>query len=148
MSQPTMIEPWHVFASLGIALALAEFFTPSFFALPAGLAFLATAAVALFSQDWTLLSVVLAVNLGIVYATFQRYVWPRLQTTMTRTNAEGMTGKIAVVTQAIDPVSGAGEVKLYGDTWKVIAQRPFSVGDQVRIIRTEGNRVIVEPTGT
>jgi inner membrane protein len=144
LSSRDMIEPWQIFAGLGIALALAEVFTPSFFALPAGLAFLATAGVALFSRDWTLLSVVLAVNLGIVYATFHRFVWPKLQRKSTRTNAEGMTGKLALVTEAIDPKTGRGEVKLYGDSWRVVADRPFQVGDHVRIVRTEGNRVIVE----
>ncbi|HXS17712.1 MAG TPA: NfeD family protein [Polyangiaceae bacterium] len=139
-----MIEPWQIFASLGIALALAEIFTPSFFALPAGLAFLATAGVALFTHDWTLLSVALAVNLSIVYATFQRFIWPKLQRKSTPTNAEGMSGKLAVVTEAIDPKTGSGEVKLYGDRWRVIAQQPFAVGDHVRIVRTEGNRVIIE----
>jgi len=143
-----MIQPWQILASLGIALVLAEVFTPSFFALPAGLAFFATAGVALFSRDWTLLSVVLAANLAIVYVTFQRFVWPKLQRNNTRTNADGMTGKIAIVTAAVEPITGDGEVKLYGDTWRVVANRPFSVGDHVRIVRTEGNRVMIEASNS
>lgn len=138
-----MIQTWQVFASLGIALCLAEFFTPSFFALPAGLAFLATAGFALAIDDWTILSVILAGNLALVYATFQRFIWPHLQTKTTKSNAEGMTGKVAVVIEAVDPTTGQGEVKLYGDTWKVIAAQAFAVGEKVRIVRTEGNRVVI-----
>jgi len=140
-----MVEPWHVLASVGLALALVEVFTPSFFALPAGLAFLATAVVAAFTSKWELLSLVLAVNLATVYATFQRFVWPRLQKSNTKTNAEGMAGKTAVVTEAVDPNTGSGEVRLYGDRWKVIADRAYPVGDEVSIVRTEGNRVVIGP---
>lgn len=138
-----MIQTWQVLASLGIALCLAEFFTPSFFALPAGLAFLATSAFALAIDDWRIVAVILAGNLALVYATFQRFIWPRLQTTTTRSNADGMAGKVAVVIETIDPSMGQGEVKLYGDNWKVIASQSFAVGEKVRIVRTEGNRVVV-----
>ena len=137
------IEPWQVLASLGVVLALFEFFTPTFFALPAGLAFLATAVFALFTRNWSLLALLLALNLALVYALFHRFVWPRVSTRPTKTNAEAMVGKIAVVTEAIDPDSGSGEVKLYGDLWKVISEVPFSVGSRVLIVRTEGNRVVV-----
>lgn len=140
------LEPWHVFASVGILLALMEVFTATFFTLPAGLAFLATAVVALFTQNWTILTFVLAVNLTVVYTVFYRWVWPRLRKTASKTNAEAMAGRIATVCTAIDPHTGEGEVKLYGDTWRVISRLPFAVGAKVRIVSTEGNRVVVEET--
>ncbi len=139
------IEPWQLLGSLGILLALAEFFTPTFFALPAGLAFLATAACAFTTQNWTVLALLLAINLAIVYSTFQRFVWSRLVPQSTKTNADAMVGQLATVSETIDPKTGAGEVKLYGDTWRVIAEQRYDEGQQVRILRTEGNRVVIGP---
>ncbi len=145
MGESGFVEPWHLLAAIGLLLTAAEFFTPTFFALPAGLAFLATAAIGLFTESPTILAAALAVNLGIVYGTFYRFVWPRLQKNSPRSNADAMSGKIAVVTEAVDPVTGAGEVKLYGDLWRVVSRLPFEVGTRVAIVATQGNKVVIEP---
>lgn len=137
------LEPWLFFAGVGLVLALVEFFTPSFFSLPAGLAFLVTALVAVFTRDWVTLYVVLAINLAVIYAVFYQFVWPKLRRTAPRTNAEGMAGRVATVSEAVDPVSGAGEVKLYGDRFRVVAKEAFAVGTRVVITGTDGNKVIV-----
>lgn len=140
------LEAWHLLASVGVVLALMEVFTPTFFTLPAGLAFGATALVAAFTQNWTLLIFALAVNLAVVYSVFYRWVWPRLKKTAAKTNADAMAGRIATVCTAVDPETDTGEVKLYGDTWRVVSRLPFAVGAKVRIVRTEGNRVVIEET--
>jgi len=139
------VEPWQILAVVGVVLLLAEFFTPSFFTLPAGLAFLVTAGLAVFSQDWRILLGALTVNLLIVYWIFQRHVWPRVKKARTETNASGMIGQTAVVTEAVDPDAGTGYVKLYGDSWRVVSDRAFDVGAKVKIVGTDGNKVIVGP---
>gem|GEM_PF-1709431 len=137
------METWHYFAAMGVVLALVEIFTPTFFTMPAGLAFLATAAVGTMLDDTTLLFLVLAINLGVTYGVFYKFVWPRLQKSSPKTNADAMAGKIVTVSERIDPKTGEGYVKLYGDTWRVVAKDAFEVGDRVVITATVGNKVIV-----
>jgi membrane protein implicated in regulation of membrane protease activity len=137
------VEPWQLFAAVGLLLALAEFFTPSFFSLPAGLAFLVTALIAGFTDNWIALYAILAINLAIIYGIFYQFVWPRLGSKNPKTNADGMAGKIATVSEAIDPTSGGGEVKLYGDNFRVIAKETFAVGTRVMITATEGNKLVI-----
>ncbi len=137
------MEPWQILAALGLLLAILEFFTPTFFLLPAGVAFLATSVVALFVHNWTALCLLLAIHLGIVYFVFHSWVWPRLQRNAPRTNADAMAGQVGTVCEAVDPTTGAGYVKLYGDTWATVADRPFSVGTKVEIVGTVGNKVVI-----
>lgn len=139
------MEAWQILAVVGVLLLVVEFFTPSFFTLPAGLAFLATAFLAAFVTDWPILLGALTVNLLVVYWIFQRHVWPHVKKGRMETNASGMVGQTAVVTEAVDPEAGTGYVKLYGDSWRVVSDRAFDVGAKVKIIGTDGNKVVVGP---
>jgi membrane protein implicated in regulation of membrane protease activity len=137
------VESWQLLAAAGLVLALAEFFTPTFFTLPAGLAFIATAVWALFIESGVALLLVLAIHLTIVYFVFYKLVWPKLSKTAPKTNADAMAGKVATVVEAVEPDSGAGEVRLYGDRFRVVASRAFAVGTKVVITATDGNKVII-----
>lgn len=139
------MEPWLVFAALGVLFALAEVFTPTFFALPAGVAFLVAALIASFLPGWTPSLAVLAVLLLVTYGLSYKLVWPRFQKPKTRTGADGLVGKIAEVTEEITLEGGVGYVKLYGDSWRAISEHSFRVGDKVEILATEGNKVVVGP---
>lgn len=142
------MESWHWFTFLGILFIVLEIFTPSFFMLPAGVAFLLTAFWSLFIQDIGGLLALLGTHLLIVYWVSYKYVWPRLTRRAPKAPQLGIVGKIATVTEAITRDGNHGYVKLYGDSWRAIAQEEFSVGEQVRIIDTEGNKVVVERTVT
>jgi len=67
--------------------------------------------------------------------------------TRTKTNAESLVGKIAVVTQDIDNISGAGEAVVGGMIWTARsasdAQR-FMKGETVEIVRISGAKLIVK----
>lgn len=143
---PRVIDLWLILAGVGVLLALAEVFTPSFFLLPAGLAFLAAAFVAYVSPGRTLALAALAGLLLCIYLMFYVFVWPRVNNTgAARTAASGMVGKIATVTEPIRADVGTGYVKLYGDTWRAVGSEPFDLGAHVVILATEGNKVIVGP---
>lgn len=134
---------WQIFVVVGLLLAAAEIFTPTFFALPAGLAFLMTAVVALFLRDWVMLLVILSINLTLIYFVFHRFVWPRLKRDAPKMNADALSGKVATVSEAVDPASDRGEVKLYGDRFRVVAAQSFSEGTKVLITGTQGNKVVI-----
>jgi membrane protein implicated in regulation of membrane protease activity len=137
------LSAWQLFLVVGLLLSAFEMFTPTFFALPAGIAFVMTAAVALFLDDWVALLVTLSVNLTLVYFAFYRFVWPRLERSAPKMNADALSGKVATVTEAVDPSGERGEVKLYGDRFRVVSSQCFSEGTRVMISGTQGNKVVI-----
>jgi membrane protein implicated in regulation of membrane protease activity len=139
------MEPWQLLAAVGVLLLVLEIFTPSFFTMPAGIAFLVAAIVAVFAPDLRIVLASLTVALLVVYWIFQRHVWPYVKRGRQETNASGMVGKTAVVTEAVDPASGSGYVKLYGDSWSVVSEQAFDVGAKVKIVGTDGNKVVIVP---
>ncbi len=136
-------QPWQILTTIAFLLATAEVFTPAFVSLPAGIAFLLTAGVGLITSQWSILLPCLALNLIIVYWCFYSFVWPRLAKTAPKTAADAMAGKIGIVTENINPLTGNGYVKLYGDSWKAIATTPIEKGQRVLITAIEGNKVVV-----
>jgi len=71
----------------------------------------------------------------------------RWNRTRAKTNAEGILGKEAIVTAAIDNLKGTGTVSLEGMDWTARTKSGVNVsrGSVVRILAIEGVKVIVEP---
>ncbi len=140
------MSTWQILALLGVIFVIGEFFTASFALLPIGIAFLLTALVSPFLDSWALVLAVLTINLLLQFALFKSWVWPRMRNKAPATNAAGMVGKEAVVTEPVPPDSGAGYVALYGDRWQAISRagEAFDVGERVRIAAIDGNKVVVE----
>ena len=65
----------------------------------------------------------------------------------TATNADQLIGRAAVVTEAIDNVSGAGAVSVGGTIWtaRSDSDAPIAAGSRVTILRIEGVKVFVQP---
>lgn len=143
------METWHIIAAIGTVLIILEIFTPSFFMLPAGVAFLVTSFFATWVDDRTTLLGILAALLLVVYSICYRFIWPKLNRKIAaaKTGVDAMVGKTAVVSEAITPDGMAGYVKLYGDVWRALADEAIEVGARVTIIRTDGNKVIVAREG-
>jgi membrane protein implicated in regulation of membrane protease activity len=141
-----VVSTWQILAFIGVLFVIGEFFTASFALLPIGIAFLITALLSPFLGGWVAILAVLTVNLLLQFALFQRLVWPRLRHRAPATNAAGMVGKEAVVTEPVPPDSGSGYVALYGDRWQAVSVtgEAFSVGEKVRISAIDGNKVVVE----
>jgi membrane protein implicated in regulation of membrane protease activity len=66
--------------------------------------------------------------------------------TREKTNAEGILGKEAIVTAAIDNLKGTGQISLEGMDWTARTRdgQTVSKGSVVRILAIEGVKVIVE----
>jgi membrane protein implicated in regulation of membrane protease activity len=140
------MEPWLILAIIGALLAISEVFTAGFFMLPAGIAFMLTAAFAPVLNEWPSTLLTLAGLLALTYVLFYLGVWPKMRVKSTGlTGASGMIGKVAVVTEAITAEAGVGYVQLYGDSWRAVSETPFASGAKVKILATEGNKVIVGP---
>jgi membrane protein implicated in regulation of membrane protease activity len=141
-----LVSTWQILALVGVVFVIGEFFTASFALLPIGIAFLLTALLSPFLSGWVAILAVLTVNLLLQFALFQKLVWPRMRHKAPATNAIGMIGKEAIVTEPVPPDSGSGYVALYGDRWQAVshAGEAFAVGEKVRITAIDGNKVIVQ----
>ena len=76
-------------------------------------------------------------------------LWPmarkHLKPKLVATNADALVDRICIVTEAIDPVEG-GRVKIGDVTWsaRVETEEPITAGSQVKILKIQGSKVIVE----
>ena len=90
-----------------------------------------------------LFAVVSAVMLLLVRPFLRRCVDPF----KVRTNVDGLTGKQAVVTEAIDNLQGVGTIKLGGLTWSARSEDGSGIpeGTVVEVRAVEGVKAIVSP---
>lgn len=65
------------------------------------------------------------------------------------TNLDMMIGKEAIITETVDNLLGTGALKVEGKEWSVrsVHGENLQPGTHVRIVKIEGVRLYVEPTG-
>jgi len=62
-----------------------------------------------------------------------------------KTNVDALIGERALVTEAIDPVTGKGMIKVGGETWRAQADEPIPAGQYVYVEEIRGTKVVVYP---
>lgn len=142
------MELWHLWVIAGVALFVAEMFTPGFVvaclglaalaaAIPAGLGASLTAQVATFSVAAFLLFWRARPNL---------LRWVQHPERRVRTNVSALIGRTARVAQAI-PAGGVGRVVVDGEDWRAEADggQGLLAETRVRVMRIDGNTLVVEP---
>lgn len=67
----------------------------------------------------------------------------RIGNKKTATNGDRILGQEGVVTVAIDPIEGKGQVKVMGQVWSAKAVKPIPQGTKV-VVREMGVKVLVE----
>lgn len=110
-------------------------------------ALLAMAAAALGAPFWAQLLVFLVASVAVL-AVGRRFVRERLQRGRIPTNADQVVGLTGVVREEIDNLLGTGRVTANGLDWTARAGRDdmrIPVGEEVRVLRIEGVKLIVEP---
>lgn len=65
-----------------------------------------------------------------------------------KTNADALIGRRGIVSEAIDPATGAGRVKVDGDDWKAVSadDQPIELGARVKILKLDSVIVTVKKT--
>ncbi len=131
------------YAIIGIALLILEVVAPGFVLLPIGIAFLITAAVALFVPTFEITLVVLAILAPICFIVFRK-MFKKHSVTKHPTNFDGLVGKSGVVEEDI-PAGERGYVKVYGDSWKVegLTSEVLPKNAKVVIDHVEGTKIFV-----
>jgi membrane protein implicated in regulation of membrane protease activity len=148
------LTAWQIFLALGLFCLTAEIFSLSFYLAPIGTAALITSLFSLWitSLAWQivffcLVSVALYLSLGkLARKHFNA------KTNLSGVGLEKQTGTLI---KTCESGHSPGKVRLYGDTWEVFwddsnaeyisAIRAIPEGARVRVIRVDGNRVVIEP---
>jgi membrane-bound serine protease (ClpP class) len=133
---------------LGVGMMIAEFFVPSFGALGlGGLAAFVIGSIVLMDTE----EPGAFLNRGLVagIATFagaamMGTIWLAMRQRRRRvvTGSESIVGDIG---EALADFEGRGSVRIYGETWNAVANRPVRLGQRVRVDRIEGLTLYVTP---
>ena len=143
------MQDWHYFAIMGIILIIIEAFTPTFIFAPIGIAFLITSLAAVFIDSLAVLFLILLLSIILVWYGLQKTeLRERLLSSSSskKSGLDGMLGKEVLVSERINPSNMTGSIKLYGDIWHAISHNNMAieVGQKVKIINVDGNKVYVE----
>ena len=136
---------WTIFA---IVMAIGEIFTAGFFLLPFAIgagaaAILAWAGSAVLAQ-WLVFFGVSLFSLAYL----RRFITRQDEGEQPRVGANRWIGLDGVVIEDIDPVRGAGMVKVESEEWRAVAPQPIAAGQKIVVTDVRGARLVVEPLET
>ena len=97
-------------------------------------------------QLWLQILLFFVISVALLAAMFplvKKFITPN----QTKTNVESVIGSMGYVTEAVDNISAAGQVKLSGMYWTARSEdgHPIPVGTLVEVTRIEGVKAFVQP---
>lgn len=132
---------------LALVLFTAEAFTPTFGALTlGGTVCMVLGSMMLIDSPFPALQVSWTVFLPVAIATggitfFLGGIAVRAQRRKAKGGAEGLVGAMGVVETDLNP---KGKIFIGGEIWDAVSQLPIEAGKEVRVIRVEGLKLLVE----
>ncbi len=133
---------------VGIVLLIAEVFIPGFAVAALGIAGIVTGIVALYGVGVNGQLIVFAVTSLLVFISIRPLVLRYMDRhgNHVRTNAEALVGRMAIVSERIDPEAHTGRVDVLGDNWRAIAvdHEVSEPGQSVEVVRVEGTKLYVK----
>lgn len=142
----SMMALWLV---LALAAGIVEVLVPALVFLFVALAALLTVGVAALGASVTV-QVVFFAGASLLLLLLVRPVFAskRLGGKGVPSRAEALLGKLGHVTEAIDPVRGAGRVNVAGEDWAARAASPVPLGAEVRVGGADGIVLLVSASGS
>ena len=138
----SLVTLW-VIVALGAGIL--EVVVPAFGFVFVTLAALFAAVLALLAYGLTVQVIAFAVSALVFLFVLRRFFVHRLRGPGVPSRTEAITGKIAEVTEPIDPVRGLGRVNVEGHDWAASATVPILAGARVRIDGADGIVLLVSP---
>lgn len=134
---------WLLICVLLIAIELATMgLTTIWFAVGALGAFIAALA-----GSGILLQLLVLILISLVLLLFTRPVVVKYFQAKTKTNVEGLTGRIVVITEAVNNLTGQGAAKVNDLIWTARSADDnviFAEGELAEIIAVKGNKIIIK----
>jgi membrane protein implicated in regulation of membrane protease activity len=134
---------------LALVAGIVEVLVPAFVFLFVAVAALLTATVAWLAFSATVQVVFFAASsLLLLLLVRPVFASKRLAAKGVPSRTEALVGKLGHVTEAIDPVRGAGRVNVAGEDWAARSTSPVPVGGQIRVDGSDGIVLLVTASGS
>jgi membrane protein implicated in regulation of membrane protease activity len=124
--------------ALALVAAIVEVSTPHFGFVFVSVAAVVAAAVAAFNFGSALQIAMFAVTLVATLVLIRPHLTSRLGSRGVPSRTEVLIGRDALVTQAIDPLLGAGRVNVGGEDWAARSRETLDAGTRVRVVGADG----------
>lgn len=138
-------EIWHYWLAAALVFFIFEMVVPSFviFNFGMGSLFGCLAASINLALEWQLVFFSLATlsSFFLIRPVVKKWAYTRSQ--KIKTNIEAIVGRIGVVSETIDPLSGKGRVKLDGDDWMARSGSPETIPVNTRVKITEVDSIVL-----
>lgn len=133
--------------SLAFVLFVIDVYAPSHGVWTAGgIAAFILGAVLLFTTSFAPASLALILGLGLGLGAFFAFAFTAALRARRAPALTGKTGLIGMIGEVRSPLEPQGFVLVSGERWKAVSTGgPVPIGAQVRVLRVEGMRLIVEP---
>jgi inner membrane protein len=138
----SIVALWVIVA---LVAGILEVVVPAFGFLFVTLAALVAAVLALLGVATALQVVVFAAAALVFLLVLRPLFVHRLRSTGVPSRTEALQGKLAEVTEPIDPVRGSGRVLVDGHDWAARAAVAVTPGTRVRIVGADGIVLLVSP---
>jgi membrane protein implicated in regulation of membrane protease activity len=142
------IEIWQLWMFAAVIFFIFEMFTPSFFMACIAIGCTAGGLAALFGggvvAQLLFFSLATLVAFVGVRPLALRYLYRKSDTV--RTNVDSLVGRIARVSERLDPATGQGRVVIDGDDWKAVSENNTAIekGEQVEIVKVDSVILVVK----
>lgn len=134
---------------VGIALIMAEAFTPGTYIVVPGIALMMVGALLmafenLVDSPWTpvIFLVAFFITFIPVFFIYKRMAPPGRPTTL---SSDALIGRMGTVSRDISPGNIRGKVKIDQEIWSATAEQVIPEGIKVKVTRVEGVKLIVRP---
>ncbi|MEP6995361.1 MAG: NfeD family protein [Acidobacteriota bacterium] len=138
----SLVALWVIIA---LGAGILEVAVPAFGFVFVTLAALFAAVMALLGFGLTTQVVVFAAATLLLLLVLRRVFVRRMGARGVPSRTDTLQGKLAEVTEAIDPVRGSGRVIVEGHDWAARASAPIATGGRVRIDGADGIVLLVSP---
>jgi membrane protein implicated in regulation of membrane protease activity len=138
-----------IWVILTAAFIVGEIFTAGFFLLPFGIGTGVAAVLSVLGAPrWSQFTAFVVVS-GVMVLLARRLAERFSREPPERVGVDRLVGAMAVVTEAIDPMTDTGRVRVKKDDWRATTADGSKIEKEasVRIVRVEGAHLVVEKAG-
>jgi membrane protein implicated in regulation of membrane protease activity len=132
-------KPWIIWIAAAVVFAILEVGIPYFCLIFVSFGALVASVVSLRSGSMELQLVAFAIALMLGLFLLRPRIIAKMQSRINLpTRTESLLGKLAIVTEAVEPGRGLGRVEVEGQDWAAVSDASLNVGEVVKIESADG----------
>jgi membrane protein implicated in regulation of membrane protease activity len=143
---------WHwIYLVMGIIFILLEVFSFTFYFLPLGISAIITGVFALFNSNIYIHGVIFVVSSVLLLVFISKWRKSRFLKPSGSSFVAGVVGQTGIITEVYKSSLQPGKVKIFSDTWEIHWDNhrekmliELKIGDHVKVVSVEGNKIVIE----